>query len=141
MTAKKWLGTALQLAALPILINTAWAADAPKLTDAEKAKGKEIYFQRCAGCHGVLRKGATGLNLEPHWEKVAKDGTKTEGGTLDLGTDRLTKIIAYGTEGGMVNYDDILTKEDVASSLLGVAALNLAHCAPSLEVISNSAIV
>ena len=42
MTAKKWLGTALQLAALPILINTAWAADAPKLTAAEKEKGKEI---------------------------------------------------------------------------------------------------
>ena len=113
MTAKKWLGTALQLAALPILINTAWAADAPKLTDAEKAKGKEIYFQRCAGCHGVLRKGATGLNLEPHWEKVAKDGTKTTGGTLTKGTDRLATIISYGTDGGMVNYDDILTKEEI----------------------------
>lgn len=113
MTAKKWLGTALQLAALPILINTAWAADAPKLTAAEKEKGKEIYFQRCAGCHGVLRKGATGKNLEPHWEQVAKDGTKTQGGTLSLGTDRLTKIIAYGTDGGMVNYDDILTKEEI----------------------------
>ena len=113
MTAKKWLGTALQLAALPILINTAWAADAPKLTAAEKEKGKEIYFQRCAGCHGVLRKGATGKNLEPHWVKTAKDGTKSEGGTLNLGTDRLTKIIAYGTDGGMVNYDDILTKDEI----------------------------
>jgi mono/diheme cytochrome c family protein len=31
--------------------------------------GKKIYFERCAGCHGVLRKGATGKNLEPHWSQ------------------------------------------------------------------------
>jgi nitrite reductase (NO-forming)/hydroxylamine reductase len=54
---------------------------------------KKIYFERCAGCHGVLRKGATGKNLEPHWTKTDKDG-KTEGGTLKLGTTRLEKIIA-----------------------------------------------
>ncbi|OYW87703.1 MAG: hypothetical protein B7Z23_13520, partial [Pseudomonadales bacterium 32-61-5] len=71
-----------------------------------------IMFERCAGCHGVLRKGATGKNLEPHWEKT-EGGQKTEGGTLKLGTTRLENIIAYGTEGGMVNYDDILTKEEI----------------------------
>src|SRR5690606_41061833 len=38
---------------------------APDLTDAEFEKAKEIYFQRCAGCHGVLRKGATGKPLTP----------------------------------------------------------------------------
>jgi nitrite reductase (NO-forming)/hydroxylamine reductase len=36
--------------------------------------GAKIYFERCAGCHGVLRKGATGKNLEPHWTKTDKDG-------------------------------------------------------------------
>ena len=36
---------------------------APALTAAEFERGKEIYFQRCAGCHGVLRKGATGKAL------------------------------------------------------------------------------
>ena len=41
------------------------------------------------------------------------DGTVQEGGTLKLGSDRLNKIIAMGTEGGMVNYDDILTKEEI----------------------------
>jgi len=30
------------------------------LTAAEKETAKKIYFERCAGCHGVLRKGATG---------------------------------------------------------------------------------
>ena len=38
---------------------------APDLTSAEFEHAKEIYFQRCAGCHGVLRKGATGKPLTP----------------------------------------------------------------------------
>ena len=89
------------------------APQAPTLTKAEAERAKLIYFERCAGCHGVLRKGATGKNLEPHWSKKLKDGTMQEGGTLKLGTSRLEKIIALGTEGGMVNYDDILTKEEI----------------------------
>jgi nitrite reductase (NO-forming)/hydroxylamine reductase len=86
---------------------------APTLTAAEKDAAKKIYFERCAGCHGVLRKGATGKNLEPHWTRTAKDGAKTEGGTLKLGQSRLEKIIGYGTDGGMVNFDDILTKDEI----------------------------
>ena len=35
------------------------------LNEAEFEKAKSMYFQRCAGCHGVLRKGATGKSLEP----------------------------------------------------------------------------
>jgi nitrite reductase (NO-forming)/hydroxylamine reductase len=101
-------------AALPLAVANAFAQEAPKLTDDEKAAAKKIYFERCAGCHGVLRKGATGKNLEPHWTKKAADGTTQEGGTLKLGTERLTKIIGYGTEGGMVNFDDILTKDEIA---------------------------
>ncbi len=88
-------------------------AEAPAMTIAEKEAAKKIYFERCAGCHGVLRKGATGKNLEPHWSKTDKDGNKTEGGTLALGQSRLEKIIGYGTDGGMVNFDDILTKEEL----------------------------
>jgi nitrite reductase (NO-forming)/hydroxylamine reductase len=89
------------------------AAD-QKLSAAEKEQAKKIYFERCAGCHGVLRKGATGKNLEPHWTRKLPDGTTQEGGTVKLGTGRLEKIIAYGTEGGMVNFDDILSKEEVS---------------------------
>nr|WP_211161395.1 cytochrome D1 domain-containing protein [Aromatoleum bremense] len=107
------MGKALALALLPLAVSTVWAQSAPEMTQEEKDKAKQIYFERCAGCHGVLRKGATGKNLEPHWTKTAADGTKTEGGTLKLGTERLQKIIAYGTEGGMVNYDDILTKDEI----------------------------
>jgi nitrite reductase (NO-forming)/hydroxylamine reductase len=85
-----------------------------KLSAAEKEQAKKIYFERCAGCHGVLRKGATGKNLEPHWTRKLPDGTTQEGGTVKLGTGRLEKIIGYGTEGGMVNFDDILSKEEIS---------------------------
>ncbi|MBP9219070.1 MAG: c-type cytochrome [Sterolibacterium sp.] len=88
-------------------------APAIQLTADEKAAAKKIYFERCAGCHGVLRKGATGKNLEPHWTKKLPDGSTQEGGTLKLGQNRLEKILTYGTEGGMVNFDDILTKEEI----------------------------
>ncbi len=106
---------ALLLTAVPLsgIAQTAALPQAPAITAAELEVGKKIYFERCAGCHGVLRKGATGKNLEPHWSKKNADGSTQEGGTLKLGTARLDKIIALGTEGGMVNYDDILTKEEI----------------------------
>ncbi|MGA9961624.1 MAG: cytochrome D1 domain-containing protein, partial [Azonexus sp.] len=107
----------LTMTAMAFAVGSAFAQDAakaPELTAAEKEQAKKIYFERCAGCHGVLRKGATGKNLEPHWSKKDKDGNVTEGGTLKLGQSRLEKIIGYGTDGGMVNFDDILTKEEIA---------------------------
>src|SRR6185295_14813205 len=38
---------------------------APAMTETEFDKSRQIYFERCAGCHGVLRKGATGKALTP----------------------------------------------------------------------------
>jgi len=104
--------TTLALGAL-LAVGAQAQTGAPEMTPAEIEIGKKIYFERCAGCHGVLRKGATGKNLEPHWSKKDKDGNVQEGGTLKLGTARLEKIIALGTEGGMVNYDDILSKDEI----------------------------
>jgi nitrite reductase (NO-forming)/hydroxylamine reductase len=98
---------------LPLAISTAFAADAPSLSDEAKAASAKIYFERCAGCHGMLRKGATGKNLEPSWSKKGADGQSTEGGTIKLGQSRLEKIIGYGTEGGMPNFDDILSKDEI----------------------------
>lgn len=63
----------------------------PKLSAAEFDEAKSIYFQRCAGCHGVLRKGATGKPLTP-------DKTR------DIGLDGLKDVITYGTAGGMPNW-------------------------------------
>ena len=72
----------------------------PTLSEEAFEHSKKLYFQRCAGCHGVLRKGATGKNLEPK-------------NMIKLGQERLEKIIAIGTEGGMNNFDDLFSKEEI----------------------------
>jgi len=64
---------------------------APALTEAEFAKAKQIYFERCAGCHGVLRKGATGKPLTPDI-------------TQPKGMDYLKVFINYGSPAGMPNW-------------------------------------
>ncbi len=64
---------------------------APPMTKAEFDQGQTIYFQRCAGCHGVLRKGATGKPLTPDI-------------TVAKGTDYLKIFIAYGSPAGMPNW-------------------------------------
>jgi nitrite reductase (NO-forming)/hydroxylamine reductase len=96
---KKVTVSALALAVAGVF-NVAYAADEPSLSPEAKAASAKLYFERCAGCHGILRKGATGKNLEPVNSKK-------------LGQNRLEKIISYGTEGGMVNFDDILTKQEI----------------------------
>ena len=78
----------------------AQAASKPTLSGKDFEHAKQLYFQRCAGCHGVLRKGATGKNLEP--KNMLKKGQK-----------RLERIIQLGTEGGMNNFDDIFTKKEI----------------------------
>jgi len=64
---------------------------APPLTKAEFDRAKQIFFERCAGCHGVLRKGATGKPLTP-------DITKAKG------TDYLKVFVQYGSPAGMPNF-------------------------------------
>jgi len=64
---------------------------APAITQAEFEQARKIYFERCAGCHGVLRKGATGKPLTPDI-------------TLSKGTDYLKVFIAYGSPAGMPNW-------------------------------------
>ncbi len=63
----------------------------PTLTEAEFKRANDIYFQRCAGCHGVLRKGATGKAL-------------TTDITQELGYQYLYDFINYGSPGGMPNW-------------------------------------
>ena len=75
---------------------------APKMTQAEFDRARQIYFERCAGCHGVLRKGATGKPLTPDV-------------TLPKGTDYLKVFIAYGSPAGMPNWQTSgeMTEADV----------------------------
>lgn len=64
---------------------------APPMTQAEFDVARKVYFERCAGCHGVLRKGATGKPLTPDI-------------TVGKGTDYLKVFIAYGSPAGMPNW-------------------------------------
>ncbi len=66
-------------------------SEGPPMTQAEFDQATEVYFQRCAGCHGVLRKGATGKPLTP-------DITREKGG------DYLKALITYGSPAGMPNW-------------------------------------
>ncbi|MCE5181452.1 MAG: nitrite reductase [Betaproteobacteria bacterium] len=111
---KKIVVSALTLAVAGVF-NATYAAAEANLAPEAKAASAKLYFERCAGCHGILRKGATGKNLEPVTSSKKPDGTVVEGGTVKLGQSRLEKIIAYGTDGGMVNFDDILTKEEISN--------------------------
>ena len=64
---------------------------APPMTKAEFDQARQVYFDRCAGCHGVLRKGATGKPLLPKQMQ-------------QLGTESLKVFIHYGTPGGMPGF-------------------------------------
>jgi nitrite reductase (NO-forming)/hydroxylamine reductase len=67
------------------------AGAGPALTDEEFTAAKQIFFDRCAGCHGTLRNGATGPALTP--DK-----------TLPKGTAALSAIIFNGTPRGMPDW-------------------------------------
>ena len=75
---------------------------APDLSAGEFEQAKEIYFQRCAGCHGVLRKGATGKPLTPDI-------------TQERGQAYLEALITYGSPAGMPNWgtSNALTKDQI----------------------------
>ncbi len=78
------------------------ASNAIQLTDAESTRARGIYFQRCAGCHGVLRKGATGKPL-------------TTDITQKVGTAYLETFIKYGSPAGMPNWgtSGLLNDQDI----------------------------
>jgi nitrite reductase (NO-forming)/hydroxylamine reductase len=64
---------------------------APAMTKTEFDQARQVYFERCAGCHGVLRKGATGKPLTPDI-------------TLEKGSEYLKVFIKYGSPAGMPNW-------------------------------------
>lgn len=88
---------------------------APDLTDAEFEIGKEIYFQRCAGCHGVLRKGATGKPLTPDI-------------TQERGMAFLEALITYGSPAGMPNWG---TSGELTEEQITLMAKYIQHTPPT----------
>jgi nitrite reductase (NO-forming)/hydroxylamine reductase len=75
-------------------------ASAPAISSAEFETGKKLFFERCAGCHGVLRGGATGKPL-------------TTDITIERGTEALEATITYGTQGGMPGFEGRLSTADI----------------------------
>jgi nitrite reductase (NO-forming)/hydroxylamine reductase len=72
------------------------------LTPEQFEATKNVYFNRCAGCHGLYRTGATG----PDIGKVR---------AREIGTDGLGAILRYGTPAGMGNFGQsgILTEQEI----------------------------
>lgn len=66
-------------------------AGIPTLSEDEWQIANKIYFERCAGCHGTLRKGATGKPL-------------TTDITRERGYEYLKAFITYGSPAGMPNW-------------------------------------
>ncbi len=87
---------------------------APPMTQAEFETGRKIYFERCAGCHGVLRKGATGKALTPDL-------------TLEKGTEYLKVFIAYGSPAGMPNWQ---TSGEMSEQQVDLMARYIQHEPP-----------
>ena len=87
---------------------------APPMTQAEFDAARKIYFERCAGCHGVLRKGATGKALTPDL-------------TVGKGTDYLKIFIAYGSPAGMPNWQ---TSGEMSEKEVDLMARYIQHDPP-----------
>ena len=87
---------------------------APAMTQAEFDVARKIYFERCAGCHGVLRKGATGKPLTPDL-------------TVAKGTDYLKIFIAYGSPAGMPNWQ---TSGEMTEAQVDLMARYIQHEPP-----------
>jgi len=86
----------------------------PPMTEAEFDQAKQIFFQRCAGCHGVLRKGATGKPL-------------TTDITREKGTDYLKSMITYGSPAGMPNWG---SSGELTNAQIDILARYLQHPPP-----------
>ena len=110
---QKYQGAPSPLASEPM--HQATNPKAPPMTQAEFDRARQIYFERCAGCHGVLRKGATGKALTPDL-------------TVDKGTEYLKVFIAYGSPAGMPNW---LTSGDFDAATVDLMARYIQHDPPT----------
>ena len=89
-------------------------SDGPAMTKDEFSASKKIFFERCAGCHGVLRKGATGKAL-------------TTDITRQRGIAYLKTFITYGSPAGMPDWG---TSGDLTESEIDLMARYLQHEPP-----------
>jgi len=88
---------------------------APDMTEDSFSDATQLYFERCAGCHGVLRKGATGKALTPDL-------------TQEKGAAYLKTFINYGSPAGMPNWG---TSGELSDDQIDMMAKFLLHEPPT----------
>ena len=142
MLSRKLIGSVLTLSALAISTSSAYgkdvsetetayegapsgidpdtarnliSSDGPAMTIEEFDKSKKIFFERCAGCHGVLRKGATGKPLTTDITRMRGDAA-------------LKAFITYGSPAGMPNWG---TSGDLTDQEIDMMARYLQHEPPT----------
>jgi len=89
-------------------------SEGPAMTIEEFDHSKKIFFERCAGCHGVLRKGATGKPLTTDITRLRGDAA-------------LKAFITYGSPAGMPNWG---TSGDLTDKEIDMMARYLQHEPP-----------
>jgi nitrite reductase (NO-forming)/hydroxylamine reductase len=142
MLSRKFIGSVLACSALAIVTSVAYGkaesetetayegapsgidpasaknlitSEGPAMTVEEFNRSKKIFFERCAGCHGVLRKGATGKPL-------TTDITRSRGDAA------LKAFITYGSPAGMPNWG---TSGDMSDEDIDMMARYLQHEPPT----------
>jgi nitrite reductase (NO-forming) / hydroxylamine reductase len=98
----------------PSTVKNMIKSEGPAMSVEEFDQGKKIFFERCAGCHGVLRKGATGKPL-------TTDITRSRGDAA------LKAFITYGSPAGMPNWG---TSGDLSEVEIDIMARYLQHEPP-----------
>lgn len=73
-----------------------------ELSTNQFAEARQVYFDRCAGCHGTLRAGATGPNIQPERTRM-------------IGSAALWATLNHGLPGGMPAWGDagILSEDEI----------------------------
>lgn len=104
-----------------LIASVAFAQDKqpPKMSEAEFEQGKQVYFDRCAGCHGTLRTGATGPNITD--EKMLKKSLS-----------KLEKTIYEGTDAGMPGWGKTGELTDAETKLMARYVQNPVPVPPEL---------
>jgi nitrite reductase (NO-forming)/hydroxylamine reductase len=112
-TEMRYAGAPTPLAGVPTeqMVST----EGPPMSTQEFDRATRVYFERCAGCHGVLRKGATGKPLTPDI-------------TRQKGTDYLKTMINYGSPAGMPNWG---TSGELSDEDIYILARFLQHPPPT----------
>ncbi len=111
----KYQGAPTAMAGEAGTIEMVMSPGAPDMSRAEYDRATQVYFERCAGCHGVLRKGATGKPLTPDI-------------TQKRGTEFLKVFINYGSPAGMPNWG---SSGDLTPQEVDIMARFIQHTPPT----------